>query len=137
MRKAGILTANRLDKIKLLGQAAARGAVFDELLHEVSTLDYEQRSVLFVLGRVFRGKFSTKFNSIFGQKQLESQMKKYSPALVRVVEFYCDQMHACRQSVDAWTLVGLRFGVVKDIRKLIGKLIWDSREEALHKETVN
>jgi hypothetical protein len=33
----------------------------------------------------------------------------------------------------AWTLVGIELKVVKDVRKLIAKLIWDSREEALYK----
>ena len=32
----------------------------------------------------------------------------------------------------AWTLVGIKLKVVKDVRKLIAKLIWDSREEALY-----
>jgi hypothetical protein len=30
--------------------------------------------------------------------------------------------------------VGLRNGVVKDIRKMIGKMIWDEREEAAYLE---
>jgi hypothetical protein len=32
----------------------------------------------------------------------------------------------------AWTQVGIKWKVVKDVRKLIAKLIWDSREEALY-----
>jgi hypothetical protein len=32
----------------------------------------------------------------------------------------------------AWTQVGIKLKVVKDVRKLIAKLIWDSREEALY-----
>jgi hypothetical protein len=28
-----------------------------------------------------------------------------------------------------WTVIGLRNKVVKDIRKMIGKLIWDGREK--------
>ena len=33
--------------------------------------------------------------------------------------------------MHAWTQVGVKLKVVKDVRKLIAKLIWDSREEAL------
>jgi len=32
----------------------------------------------------------------------------------------------------AWTQVGIKLKVVKDLRKLIARLIWDSREEALN-----
>jgi hypothetical protein len=32
----------------------------------------------------------------------------------------------------AWTQVGIKLKVVKDLRKLIARLIWDSREEALY-----
>jgi hypothetical protein len=39
-----------------------------------------------------------------------------------------------RKVVDSWTFVGLRNRVVKDIRKMIGKMIWDAREEAEYLE---
>jgi hypothetical protein len=35
---------------------------------------------------------------------------------------------------NSWTVVGLRNKVVKDIRKMIGKMIWDAREEAAYSE---
>jgi hypothetical protein len=44
--------------------------------------------------------------------------------------FYDFQIHCYRKAVNLWTLVGLRAGVVKDIRILIGKMIWDAKEEA-------
>jgi hypothetical protein len=34
--------------------------------------------------------------------------------------------------MHAWTLVGIKLKVVKDVRKLIARLIWDSGEEALY-----
>jgi hypothetical protein len=33
--------------------------------------------------------------------------------------------------VNAWTVVGLKNRVVKDIRKMIGKMIWEAREQAV------
>jgi len=47
----------------------------------------------------------------------------------KCVIYYKDQLVKCRKAVDAWTLVGIRLRVVKDIRKLIGMLIWESRGE--------
>lgn len=34
-----------------------------------------------------------------------------------------------RDAIGEWLRVGIRYGVVKDIRRLIGKLIWDMRHE--------
>jgi hypothetical protein len=52
----------------------------------------------------------------------------------QAVQFYEFQSHSYRKAVDNWTIVGLRNKVVKDIRKMIGKMIWDAREEAVHLE---
>lgn len=50
----------------------------------------------------------------------------------RSIRAYSKQMSRCRKAVDAWTLVGLRLRVVKDIRNLIAKLIWESRNEEIY-----
>jgi hypothetical protein len=46
------------------------------------------------------------------------------------VAAYEYQLWACRVAVNTWTIVGMRNNVVKDIRVLIGKIIWDARGEA-------
>ncbi len=51
------------------------------------------------------------------------------PALL-AIEFKVLQVKAARRAVDAWTGVGMRLKICKDVRKLIGKLIWDARSEA-------
>lgn len=51
------------------------------------------------------------------------------------VQFYLDQLRAARKAVDTWTLVGLNFRVVKDIRILIGKMIWEARNDANYTTT--
>jgi hypothetical protein len=46
---------------------------------------------------------------------------------------FCEaQIKATKDAMLAWTLVGIKLKVVKDVRKLIARLIWDSREEALY-----
>jgi hypothetical protein len=52
----------------------------------------------------------------------------------QALRFYEFQLQSYRKAVDTWTVVGLRNGVVKDIRKMIGKMIWDAREEAAYLE---
>jgi hypothetical protein len=51
----------------------------------------------------------------------------------QAIAFYEAQIKATKDAMRAWTLVGIKLKVVKDVRKLIAKLIWDSREEALYK----
>jgi hypothetical protein len=42
------------------------------------------------------------------------------------------KIKATKDAMLAWTLVGIKLKVVKDVRKLIAKLIWDAKEEALY-----
>ncbi len=48
----------------------------------------------------------------------------------QAIQFYIAQITAARQAVDAWTLVGIKKKIVKDVRKLIGQEIWNARQEA-------
>ncbi len=48
----------------------------------------------------------------------------------QAIQYFDFQLKEYRRAVDTWTIVGLRNNVVKDIRKLIGKIIWDARDEA-------
>ena len=44
--------------------------------------------------------------------------------------FFDDQNLAAMRAVDTWTLVGRKYYVVKDIRVLIGKMVWADRASA-------
>jgi hypothetical protein len=48
----------------------------------------------------------------------------------QAIAFFEAQIKATKVAMLAWTLVGIKLKVVKDVRKLIAKLIWDSKEEA-------
>lgn len=54
----------------------------------------------------------------------------------QAIKFYEEQLQACRNAVKCWNLIGARLGVVKDVRKIIAKLIWDTRGLALFKIVV-
>ena len=47
--------------------------------------------------------------------------------------FYLSQNLKCRKAVDMWTFIATRMRICKDLRKLIGGMIWDSRSEGLFK----
>jgi hypothetical protein len=70
------------------------------------------------------------------RERFSTTQKKFDSLIVpakQAIAFYEAQIKATKDAMRAWTLVGIHFNVVKDIRKLIAKLIWDSREEALFK----
>jgi hypothetical protein len=48
----------------------------------------------------------------------------------QALEFYKVQLQSYRRAVDTWTLVDIRNKIVKDIRNMIAKMIWNAREEA-------
>ena len=48
------------------------------------------------------------------------------------ISFYVQRV-ACRRAVDAWSICAALVGVVKDIRVLIGKIVWETRDLALFK----
>jgi hypothetical protein len=48
----------------------------------------------------------------------------------KVAWFYPAICQRARLAVDAWSLVGRRLGVSKDIRRLIGQMVWDLKRDA-------
>ena len=82
---------------------------------------------IFQIGKVLHGKVDDQ--KIFG---FTSKTEGKIPDAQIAISFYEAQLVACRKAVDEWTKVGMRFRVVKDIRKLIGMMIWNTREEALY-----
>lgn len=85
-------------------------------------------AVMFSVGRALHGQVNEEERTIFG---CPSQSESRIGLAKQAIAFYELQIMSCRKAVDHWTLVGIRFNVVKDVRVLIAKLIWDSREEAL------
>ena len=84
---------------------------------------------MFAIGQALQGHVNelarTIFNSDYDFDYLVGPAKQ-------AIAFYQAQIKATKDAMHAWTLVGIKLNVVKDVRKLIAKLIWDSREEALY-----
>jgi hypothetical protein len=87
-------------------------------------------AIVFQIGRTLNVHFSVEKGTIFSQTyNFDNLIRPANTA----ISFYKSQLAACRHAVDAWSVVGIRFGVVKDIRVLIGKLVWETRDLALYK----
>jgi hypothetical protein len=89
--------------------------------------------VVFAIGRALRGHIDNEKRTIFGEGfNFEGHIGPANQAL----RFYEFQLQSYRKVVDSWTIVGQRNNVVRDIRKMIGKMVWDAREEAAYLETI-
>ena len=84
-------------------------------------------TIVFLIGRALRESISTEKKQIFGSSFYYDSC--IDPA-IQAVSFYVSQIKSARHAVGMWTIIGIRFGIVNDVRKLIGKIIWDARAEA-------
>ncbi len=81
---------------------------------------------MFQIGRALNGHVDVRTQEFFGKKS--ERFKSLIGPANEAIAYYKSQLAACKLAVDTWTLVGIRFKVVKDIRILIGRLIWETRE---------
>ncbi len=88
--------------------------------------------IVFLIGRALQGRISVKEKKFFGVVYSYSFESLIGPA-TQAIAFYKSQIQAARLAVDMWTLVGMRSGIVKDIRVWIGKMVWEARFEANYK----
>ncbi len=81
---------------------------------------------MFLIGRALKGNIDVEKEVIFGRPhQFDSRIGPANQA----VSFYSSQIQSARLAVDTWTLVSTRLLLMKDIRILIGKMIWEARFE--------
>lgn len=108
--------------------AAARDLSY-VFLRGVSNKSFESRSkvINFLIGRALRGNVNVEMGKVFNV----CWENLVAPAN-QAISFYESQLAVCKLAINEWTKVGIRLKVGKDIRKLVGQMIWDSREEALY-----
>ncbi len=51
------------------------------------------------------------------------------PKYEQCIDYYFNVSKKTRDAIDAWSIIAKRLGVVKDIRILIGKLLWKEKRE--------
>jgi hypothetical protein len=115
------------------GMSAAHGDSWAFLSHFAKRVELfksgsgSSAGVMFAIGRALQGHVNSR--TIFNDDiKFDSRV---GPAK-QAIAFYEAQIKATKDAMRAWTLVGIHFNVVKDVRKLIAALIWDSREDALY-----
>ncbi len=107
-----------------LGKAAARGHGSAYLRKFLKQLERQcALDVKFAIGEALASCQDKKIE--FG---LLSQADRY--LIEDAISFYLNQCKCSKAAVDTWTLVGLRHLVCKDVRLLIGKIIWDFKWQA-------
>jgi TPR repeat protein len=84
--------------------------------------------VMFAIGKALQGRVNEQKRTIFSSGDMFDSLIGLAK---QAIAFYEAQIKATKDAMRAWTQVGIKLKVVKDVRKLIAKLIWDSREEAL------
>lgn len=122
----------------LAGEATLRGDRQSKFLQnfsmEISKYEWggaKNGKVLFAIGKVLRGHIDDR--TILRESFCFSSR---CPSAIRAVQFVDKQIDACKAAMKSWCLVGIRLGVVKDVRKLIAELIWRAREEGEYKVQV-
>jgi hypothetical protein len=131
-----LLEENDPQRFAWFGRAAANGnCVY--FLHEMGDQILNlnngtgNANVVFAIGRALKGHINNEKRTILGNFY---KFDTYIGPANEALHFYEFQLQSYRKALDSWTIVGLRNQVVKDIRKMIGKMIWDAREEAAYLE---
>jgi hypothetical protein len=116
-----------------LGLAAANGDCrffLEEMQKQIELFYYffsGRTEVVFAIGKALKGHIDDEKQTMFGSAcDYDSLITLAKQAL----QFYESQLMACRRGVNAWSMIAKRLGVIKDVRLLISKLIWNAREEA-------
>jgi hypothetical protein len=105
----------RLFCVFLLCHKAALRGWLPEFLKEVAVADYSLPDIAFAIGRIVKD---------LARREMIAASVSYG------VDCFENQCAGCRRAMDAWSVVGRRNGVVKDVRLMIAKLIWEERDEA-------
>jgi hypothetical protein len=112
-----------------LGQPGLFLGKFSELIEKFNS-GSGNCAVMFQIGKALSGHASAEKGTIFGKSK---KFDKLIGPANSAISFYKSQLYACRRAVDVWSVCAARIGVVKDIRVLIGKLVWETRDLALYK----
>ena len=88
-------------------------------------------TIVFLIGHTLNGNMDMEKEEIFGcrHRKFESLIAH----AIQAVSFYSSQIKSARLAVETWTLVATRLRVMKDMRILIGKIIWEARFEENYK----
>jgi|JI10StandDraft_1071094.scaffolds.fasta_scaffold461144_2 hypothetical protein len=114
------------------GESARLGNPSSFLMYfglQVQKLNYgagKFAAAVFAIGRAVKGHIHAESKEIFGEEKHVSSVDLAQQA----IEFFDKQWQMYQKAVDTWSIVAIRLHVVRDIRLLIARIVWDSRVEA-------
>jgi TPR repeat protein len=120
-------------------RAAARGKsvwFLDKFSEQVErfSCDTSLAPVVLAIGRALKGHLNDEKQTIFGESGKYDSL--ISPAN-RAIDFFSSQLSAARKAVNTWCMIACRVGnniLNRDVRKKIGEMIWEAREQAEYKQ---
>ena len=107
-----------------LGYTFQFSARFDQIVK-----NNPQNDVLFIIGQTLHGNIHEHERLIFKRT---AYLHVITGSAKKAVAFYLHQIESYRNAVLEWIKVGRKLKVCRDIRKVIGMLIWNTRGEALY-----
>jgi TPR repeat protein len=127
-RLGDLLEKNNPQRFVWLGKAAVSGLFWSfltEMVEQMCNFDSGtgHANFVFAIGRALKGHIDNEKGEIF-----RNGCKFDSFIGPATISHFSIAIY--RRAVDYWTLIGVRIGVVKDIRKMVATMIWGSRQEA-------
>lgn len=127
---ADILPNSSAQGWSLRSRAAKLGYTFQfSARFDQTVKNNPQNNVLFIVGQTLHGNIHENARLIFKRS---ADFHVIIGSAKKAVAFYMHQVEAYRNAVLEWIKVGRKLKVCRDIRKVIGMLIWNSRGEALY-----
>ena len=91
-----------------------------------------RRNIIHVFGQVLNQiDMNLIRQTIFGKFFVHNE-DYVANSVVQAIQFYQFQTQSCKDAVNVWNIVAKRMYICKDMRKLIGQLLWSTKEEALY-----
>jgi hypothetical protein len=84
---------------------------------------------MYILGSILKKNYID--NMLFGM-QFSSHLLDISMCFNIYIDFYNFQISETRLAVNTFSLCGIRLGLYKDVRVLLGRYIWKTRKEGLY-----
>ena len=124
-------SADDWQRYALMGRAADRGydvatkALTDAAVAQLRAFESGQGAgrVVFEIGRRCKVHQHATHAQLFDWPAL----RKICPAMRRCVQLYDEWCEAAKRAVNCWSVIGQRLGVVKDIRLMIARMVWEGR----------
>jgi|JI10StandDraft_1071094.scaffolds.fasta_scaffold1571838_1 hypothetical protein len=115
-----------LGRVAVKGQQAVFMRDFYSLVVEFEAGKTELLAVVYAIGRVFWGRLGA--GEALGARCAEGRLR----AAERAAAFFARQRDGAQQAARAWTLAARRLGVMRDLRLLVARLVWNARDQILY-----